>query len=96
MIIEGDVGTPGQDQWIEYYTTIHRLRPLELALGNPTVNSLDANGSSTGNTSLSAGDIGEILVPVINNGDISWNGNLSMVIDSVTIQNKTILSLIHI
>ena len=92
VIIEGDVGTPGQDQWIEYYTTIHRLRPLELALGNPTINSIDANGSSTGNMSLSDGDFGEILVPVINNGDIPWNGTLSMVIDSVTTQNKTINS----
>ena len=83
ITISGDVGTPGQDQWVVYQTTIQRLRPLDISIGTPLYNSIDSNGTETGNVSISDGDFARIEIPVINDGDIAWNGSLNLSLDSV-------------
>ena len=88
--LSGDVGTPGQDQWIVYYTSIQRLRPLDISIGSPLYNSVDSNGTSTGNLSINDGDFAMIDVPVINNGDIAWNGTINLSLDSVELQSQAV------
>ena len=90
ITLSGDVGTPGQDQWIVYYTSIQRLRPLDISIGSPLYNSVDSNGTSTGNLSINDGDFAMIDVPVINNGDIAWNGSINLSLDSVELQSQTV------
>ena len=90
--ISGDIGTPGQDQWINYYSTIHRLRPLNISLGSPIFNSVDATGNDTGNLSLSDGDFVNIEIPVINNGDVDWNGTLNVSLDSLDLTHQSVNS----
>lgn len=88
--LSGDVGTPGQDQWIVYYASIQRLRPLDISIGSPLYNSVDSNGTSTGNLSINDGDFAMIDVPVINNGDIAWNGSINLSLDSVELQSQAV------
>ena len=88
--LSGDVGTPGQDQWIVYYTSIQRLRPLDISIGSPLYNSVDSNGTSTGNLSINDGDFAMIDVPVINSGDIAWNGSINLSLDSVELQPQVV------
>ena len=88
--LSGDVGTPGQDQFVIYYTTIQRLRPLDVSIGSPLFNSVDSNGTDTGNLSISDGDFAKIDIPVINSGDIPWNGSLNLSINSVELLPKVV------
>lgn len=86
IALSGDVGTPGQDQWITYYSSIQRLRPLDISLGNPTFNAVNSTGIDTGNLTINDGDHVRIDVPIINDGDVNWNGSLNLSVDSLDLQ----------
>ena len=83
IAITGDVGTPGQGQYTNYSTIIQRLRPLEISVAEPTINPVDEGGNPTGNFTVNDGDFAEIEVPIINSGDVPWNGSLNLSLDSI-------------
>ena len=90
VILSGDIGTPGQDQWTTYHTTIQRLRPLDISIGEPIFNPVDSQGIDTGNLSINDGDHVRIDVPVINDGDVPWNGTLNLSLDSLNIDSQAV------
>ncbi len=81
ITLTGDIGTPGMNQWTTYYATIHRLRPLDISVGNPTFTGVNSTGADTANLTINDGDFARIDVPVINNGDIVWNGSLNLTLE---------------
>ncbi len=83
VTLTGDVGTPGSEQFTMYQSTIHRLRPLDISLSAPTFTGVDITGNATSNLTINDGDKVRIDVPVINNGDVEWNGSLNLTLDSV-------------
>ncbi|MGB2237482.1 MAG: hypothetical protein ACPH4H_07780, partial [Candidatus Poseidoniaceae archaeon] len=85
IVITGDVGTPSQGQYTNYSTIIQRLRPLEISVAEPTINPVDENGNSTGNFTVNDGDFAEIEVPIINSGDVPWNGSVNLSLDSINL-----------
>ena len=89
--ISGDVGAPGEGQFTNYSAIIHRLRPLDLSVGEPMVNPVDLNGNFTGNTTINDGDFAKIEIPVINSGDVEWNGSVNLSIDSIVIGEKNVI-----
>ena len=90
VVLWGDIGTPGQDQWITYHTIIQRLRPLDVSIGEPIFNPVDSQGNDTGNLSINDGDHVRIDVPVINDGDVPWNGSLEFSLDSLNIDSQDV------
>ena len=90
IVITGDVGSPGENQYTEYYKSIHRLRPLDVSLYSPTLTSVDENGNYTGNLSINDGDYVDIEIPVINDGDVDWSGILNTSIDSILLQSQSV------
>jgi len=90
VTLSGDVGTPGQNQWVTYTSTIQRLRPLDISLGNPIYNPVNSLGESTGNLTIKDGDYVHVEVPVINSGDVNWNGTLEVSIDSVALPLQSV------
>lgn len=90
VVITGDVGSPGENQYTEYYKSIHRLRPLDISLSSPTLTPVDENGNYTGNLSIRDGDYVSVEIPVTNDGDVDWNGILNTSFDSVLLQSQSI------
>lgn len=90
VVLSGDIGTPGQDQWTTYHSIIQRLRPLDISIGEPIYNPVDSQGNDTGNLSIKDGDYVRIDVPVINDGDVPWNGSLDLSLDSLNIDSQTV------
>ena len=90
IVITGDVGTPGQGQYTNYSTIIQRLRPLEISVAEPTINPVDENGNPTGNFTVNDGDYAEIEVPIINSGDVAWNGSLNLSLDSIKLGEQSV------
>ena len=90
VVLSGDIGTPGQDQWTTYHTIIQRLRPLDISIGEPIFNPVDSQGADTGNLSINDGDYVRIDVPVINDGDVPWNGTLELSLDSSNIGSQAV------
>jgi hypothetical protein len=88
--LSGDIGVPGANQWTTYYTTIHRLRPLNISLGSPTFTGVNSTGADTSNVTINDGDYARIDVPVINDGDVAWNGTLNLTLDSVVLQSQLV------
>ena len=88
--LSGDIGVPGADQWTTYYTTIQRLRPLDISLGSPTFTGVNSTGSDTSNVTINDGDYARIDVPVINDGDVAWNGTLNLTLDSNVLQSQLV------
>ena len=88
--ISGDIGTPGQDQWTNYSTVIQRLHPLDVSISAPTYNPVNDSGVSTGNLTINDGDYAEIAIPIINSGDIEWNGSLNLSVDSIHLQQQMV------
>ena len=89
ILLSGDVGSPNADQWTTYYTTIHRLRPLDISLGSPTFTGVNSTGVDTTNITINDGDYARIDLPVNNDGDIAWNGTLNLTLDS-SIQSEIV------
>ena len=90
IVITGDVGTPGQGQYTNYSTIIQRLRPLEISVAEPTINPVDENGNPTGNFTVNDGDYAKIEVPIINSGDVPWNGSLNLSLDSIELGEQSV------
>lgn len=82
VTLTGDVGSPGEGQSLTYSKTIQRLRPLDISLGSPSISGVDSTGAATSNLTINDGDYSRIDVPVINNGDVPWNGTLNLSLDS--------------
>lgn len=83
--LTGDIGVESGSNVLSFNRTIQRLVPLDIGLapsGDVTFNSLDSNATETGNLSVSDGDRVGIQVPVLNNGDYPWTGNMSVNITS--------------
>ena len=81
----GDVGVESGNQLLSFQRTIHRLKPLNISIAGSSsilVESVDSTGSMTGNNSLSDGDYVQFQIPIVNEGDYNWTGNLSMLMDN--------------
>jgi len=83
VTLSGDVGAPNSEQWITYYSTIQRLRPLDISLAPPVFVGVNSTGFETSNLTINDGDHARVDIPVINNGDVEWNGSLNFSLDSV-------------
>ena len=90
VALSGDTGAPGQDQWTTYHAIIQRLRPLDISIGEPIFNPVDSEGNDTGNLSIKDGDYVRIDLPVINDGDVPWNGSLDLSLDSLNIDSQAV------
>ncbi len=90
ITLTGDVGSPGEGQSLTYSETIHRLRPLDISLGYPSVSGVDSTGVATNNLTINDGDYSRIDVPVINNGDVPWNGTLNLSLDSEILPSQVV------
>ena len=90
VTLTGDVGTPGEGQSITYSETIQRLRPLDISLGSATISGVDSTGLATNNLTINDGDYSRIDVPVINNGDVPWNGTLNLTLDSDVLPSQIV------
>jgi len=82
VTLTGEVGSPGEGQSTTYSKTIQRLRPLDISLGSATISGVDSTGLATNNLTINDGDYSRIDVPVINDGDVPWNGTLNLTLDS--------------
>ena len=79
--IEGDVGSNTSTHQSELSRTVQRLRPLAISLGGASsvlANPVDAAGESTGNLTLHDGDKVEVVLPIINDGDVNWTGAVEL------------------
>lgn len=90
VTLSGDVGTPNSEQWITYYSTIQRLRPLDISLASPVFVGINSSGVETSNLTINDGDHARVEIPVINNGDVEWNGSLNFSLDSVYLQPQVV------
>ena len=79
--IEGDVGSNTSTHQSELSRTVQRLRPLAISLGGASsvlANPVDTAGESTGNLTLHDGDKVEVVLPIINDGDVNWTGAVEL------------------
>jgi ribosomal protein L37AE/L43A len=76
--LSGDIGTPGTNQSTTWSTIIHRLRPLDMSIGTVIFTSVNQSDIATGNLTIRDGDHARIDVAVVNDGDVDWQGNLSV------------------
>ena len=88
--LSGDVGVPNQNQWTNYSQTIFRLRPLDISIGEPIYNPIDSSGNDTGNLTLRDGDYARVEVPIINSGDVDWNGSVNLSIESENLPEQNV------
>ncbi len=90
----GDVGTNSENFSDEVLITIYRKLPLEVGLGNNNSFTLEGlvNNTQTGELPRD-GELLSMSFPVINTGDVDWQGNLTIdftqgsVTESVRINN---------
>ena len=101
--IEGDVGSNSSTHQSELSRTVQRLRPLAITLGGASsvlANPVDAAGQPTGNLTLHDGDKVEVVLPIINDGDVNWTGavelhlvnqvaNETVVLNDVAVEGST-------
>ena len=90
ITLSGDIGTPNSEQWVTYYSSIQRLRPLDISLASPVVVGVNSTGVETSNLTINDGDHARIDIPVINNGDVDWNGSLNFSLDSLFLPSQTV------
>ena len=90
VTLSGDVGAPNSEQWITYYSTIQRLRPLDISLASPVFVGVNSTGFETSNLTINDGDYARVDIPVINNGDVEWNGSLNFSLDSVHLPTQVV------
>ena len=82
--LTGDVGTPGNEQSVSWSQIIHRLRPLDISLGNILFTGVNSSGDETGNITVNDGDHARIDIPVVNDGDVVWNGSVDLSLQGQT------------
>ena len=80
VTLSGDIGTPGANQSTSWSTIIHRLRPLDVSIGTVIFTSVNQSDTATGNLTIRDGDHARIDVAVVNDGDVDWQGNLTVVV----------------
>ena len=90
VTLSGDVGAPNSEQWITYYSTIQRLRPLDISLASPVFVGVNSTGFETSNLTINDGDHARVDIPVINNGDVEWNGSLNFSLDSIHLPTQVV------
>ena len=66
------------------------MRPLDISIGNPIFNPVDSQGLDSGNLTINDGDFVRIDVPVINDGDVPWNGTLELSVDSSNVDSQAV------
>ena len=74
--LSGDVGEVSENQISGFQRTVQRLKPLNVSIGlesSVIIESVDSDGIFTGNNSISDGDYIQLQIPIINDGDYSWN-----------------------
>jgi len=89
VTLEGEVGANTSTHVSGFTRPLHRLRPLAVSLGAPTIIGLNGDGTETGNSSVHDGDGMRFLVPIINDGDVDWNGSLQLS------TNQSNITLVH-
>ena len=93
VALSGDVGTESGNQLLSFQRTVHRLKPLNISIGPVSsilLESVDSSGTLTGNNSLGHGDYVQFQIPVVNDGDYNWTGNLTLVLDNgITIDEQS-------
>ena len=89
LSLEGEVGANTSTHVNGFTRPLHRLRPLAVGLGAPTITGLNGDGTETGNSSVHDGDGMRFLVPIINDGDVDWNGSLQLS------TNQSNITLVH-
>ena len=83
--LTGDLGVESGNQLLSFQRTIQRLKPLNISIAVSSsilVESVDSTGTMTGNNSLNDGDYVQFQVPIVNEGDYNWTGNLSLSMDN--------------
>ena len=83
--LSGDVGVESESHLLTFQRTVHRLKPLNISIGpisSILLESVDSSGTLTGNTSLGDGDYVQFQIPIVNDGDYNWTGNLTIVLDN--------------
>lgn len=83
--LSGDVGVESGSHLLTFQRTVHRLKPLNISIGSISsilLESVDSSGTLTGNTSLGDGDYVQFQIPIVNDGDYNWTGNLTIVLDN--------------
>ena len=84
---------PSRKPIINFQRTVHKLKPLNISIGPVSsilLESVDSFGTLTGNNSLGHGDYVQFQIPVVNDGDYNWTGNLTIVLDNgITIDEQS-------
>ena len=78
--LTGDVAANTSEYTSSITRVVQRLRPLNISFGGQAsvvVQGIDQSGFSTGNTSIHDGDFVRFDFPVINHGDVDWQGNVT-------------------
>ena len=73
----GDIGSNTSEHVSALSRTVQRLRPLQVSLGGLTsvlAQGVDGTGAPTANLTLHDGDHLEVAFPIVNDGDVNWNG----------------------
>ena len=79
--LTGDVGEVSENQILGFQRTVQRLKPLNVSIGvesSVIIESVDDNDILTGNNSISDGDYIQLQIPIINDGDYSWYGEVNL------------------
>ena len=79
--LEGDAGSNTTLQFHSLDRLVQRLRPLAISLSGPSsvvAQGVDSMGATTGNLTLHDGDRLHVEFPISNDGDVDWNGIVSI------------------
>ncbi|MEC8541010.1 MAG: CARDB domain-containing protein [Candidatus Thermoplasmatota archaeon] len=81
----GDVGEVSDNHISGFQRTVQRLKPLNVSIGlesSVIIEPVDSNGILTGNNSISDGDYIQLQIPIINDGDYSWTGEVNLTLEN--------------
>ena len=96
--LSGDVGTNSSEYTSSITRVVQRLRPLNISFGGPAsviVQGVDQSGLSTGNTTIHDGDFVRFDFPVLNQGDVDWQGDVTFdVTNGVENQTTTLIDVV--
>ena len=72
-------------------TMIHRLRPLDISLAQMVITPINQDGTNA-NSTMRDGDFARVDVPVVNDGDFNWSGNLSLSVIDGALELQSIVA----
>ena len=81
----GDVGEVSDNHISGFQRTVQRLKPLNVSIGlesSVIIEPVDSYGILTGNNSISDGDYIQLQIPIINDGDYSWTGEVNLTLEN--------------